>query len=79
MKSRMVPISQIFNNYPRLVRDLAKQHGKEIQLLISGENTELDKKITEEINKRMKVYPDTVVTDLGFRSQNNFKNTPFDK
>ena len=30
-------------------------------------------------NQRMEVYPDTVVTDLGFRSQNNFKNTPFDK
>jgi chemotaxis protein histidine kinase CheA len=50
MKSRMVPISQIFNNYPRLVRDLAKRNGKEIQLFTKGEGTELDKKITEEIN-----------------------------
>jgi len=50
MKSRMAPIAQIFNNYPRLVRDLAKRNGKEIQLLIKGENTELDKKITEKIN-----------------------------
>lgn len=50
MKTRMVKIGKVFNRFPRLVRDLAKQADKEIQLIIKGEETELDKTLIEEIN-----------------------------
>lgn len=50
MKIRMLPISQIFNRYPRLVHDLANTKGKKVQLEIRGEDTELDKMIIEEIS-----------------------------
>lgn len=49
MKIRMVPISQIFSRFPRLVRDLAKDLKKDIQLVIEGEETELDKSVIEEL------------------------------
>ncbi|MEK6797202.1 MAG: chemotaxis protein CheA [Spirochaetota bacterium] len=47
MKIRMVPISQIFNRFPRLVRDLSRELGKEIELVMIGEDTELDKSVIE--------------------------------
>ncbi len=50
MKTRMVPIGKVFNKFPRLVRDLAKETEKEIDLVIVGEETELDKSIIDEIN-----------------------------
>ncbi|TAN60047.1 chemotaxis protein CheA [bacterium] len=49
MKMRMQPIAKVFNKFPRLVRDLARQSGKEVELLITGEETELDKTVIEEI------------------------------
>jgi two-component system chemotaxis sensor kinase CheA len=50
MKLRMIKIGKIFNRYPRLVRDLCKDLGKEVDLLIVGEETEVDKNLIEEIN-----------------------------
>lgn len=50
MKVRMLPISQLFNRYPRLVRDLVHDTDKQVQLEIRGEDTELDKMIIEEIS-----------------------------
>lgn len=50
MKTRMVPIAKVFNKLPRLVRDLMKETGKEIELVTFGEDTELDKSIIEELN-----------------------------
>ena len=50
MKTRMVPIAKVFNKLPRLVRDLMKETGKEIDLITFGEDTELDKSIIEELN-----------------------------
>jgi len=50
MKVRMLPISQLFNRYPRLVRDLVHDTDKQVQLEIRGEETELDKMIIEEIS-----------------------------
>ncbi|MCC6397538.1 MAG: chemotaxis protein CheA [Bacteroidetes bacterium] len=50
MKTRMVPIAKVFNKLPRMVRDLAKETGKEISLEMFGEDTELDKSIIEELN-----------------------------
>jgi two-component system chemotaxis sensor kinase CheA len=50
MKIRMMPIAQLFNRYPRLVRELSRETGKLVQLEIRGEDTELDKMIIEEIS-----------------------------
>lgn len=50
MKTRMIKIGKVFNRFPRLVRDLSKETGKEINLVINGEKTELDKTLIEEIN-----------------------------
>jgi two-component system chemotaxis sensor kinase CheA len=50
MKTRMVPIAKVFNKLPRLVRDLMKETGKDIELVTFGEDTELDKSIIEELN-----------------------------
>ncbi len=50
MKLRMIKIGKIFNRYPRLVRDLCRDLGKEVELVIKGEDTEVDKNLIEEIN-----------------------------
>lgn len=49
IKIRMLPVSTIFDLFPRVVRDMAKEYDKEINLEIKGEKTGLDKKILEEI------------------------------
>ncbi len=49
MKIRMVPIAYVFNRFPRMVRDLAKQMNKEVNFIIKGEDTELDRTFVEEI------------------------------
>ncbi|MDR0639692.1 MAG: chemotaxis protein CheA [Spirochaetaceae bacterium] len=49
MRIRMVPISQIFSRFPRLVRDLSKSLSKKINLVIEGEETELDKSVIEDL------------------------------
>lgn len=51
MKVRMVPIGQVFDRFPRLVRDVAKARGKEVQLEISGAETDLDKTIVDEVGE----------------------------
>jgi|SRR5690554_2035050 len=53
MSSRMVPISQVFSNLPRLCRDTAKSLNKEIQLSILGEDTELDRTLVERLRDPM--------------------------
>jgi len=50
MKTRMVKIGKVFNRFPRLVRDLSKEIEKGVNLVIKGEETELDKTLIEEIN-----------------------------
>lgn len=50
MSVRMMPISFAFNRFPRLVRDVCAQIGKEVELIIIGENTELDKTVMEQIS-----------------------------
>ncbi|TLD86877.1 hybrid sensor histidine kinase/response regulator [Helicobacter sp. MIT 03-1616] len=49
MKTRMQPVGKVFNKFPRMVRDLSRELNKNIDLIISGEETELDKSIVEEI------------------------------
>lgn len=46
---RMLPLSTLFNLFPRMVRDLAREQGKEVQLLIEGGETRADKRILEEM------------------------------
>ncbi len=49
MQIRMLPISSSFNRFPRLVRDMSSKLGKKVELVISGESTELDKTVLEKI------------------------------
>jgi len=50
MKTRMQPIGRLFKKFPRLVRGLARQLGKEVELVLSGEETEIDKTMIEDLN-----------------------------
>jgi two-component system, chemotaxis family, sensor kinase CheA len=47
MKIRMVPVEQLFRRFPRVVRDIAKQQGKAVELVLAGESTDLDKSILD--------------------------------
>jgi len=49
LKIRMVPVEQLFRRFPRLVRDVAKQCGKDVALELSGQNTDLDKGILDSL------------------------------
>jgi two-component system chemotaxis sensor kinase CheA len=49
MQVRMVPVEQVFNRFPRMVRDLSKELGKEIDFVIEGQETELDRTVIDEI------------------------------
>ena len=49
MKVRMVPIEQVFNRFPRMVRDLARDLNKEVDFLVEGKETELDRTVIDEI------------------------------
>jgi two-component system chemotaxis sensor kinase CheA len=51
MDVRMLPIRTVFERFPRLVRDLARQQGKEIELILEGEETRVDKAIIDEIGE----------------------------
>jgi two-component system, chemotaxis family, sensor kinase CheA len=51
LKIRMVPVEQLFRRFPRVVRDVAKQCGKDVALEISGQNTDLDKSILDALNE----------------------------
>jgi len=51
LKIRMVPVEQLFRRFPRVVRDVAKQCGKDVALDISGQNTDLDKSILDALNE----------------------------
>lgn len=49
MKTRMLPIGQLFNRFPRMMRDLSQNLNKDIHLVMEGEETELDRTVIEEI------------------------------
>jgi two-component system chemotaxis sensor kinase CheA len=51
MDIRMLPIRHVFERFPRLVRDLARQQGKDIELILEGEATRIDKAIIDEIGE----------------------------
>src|SRR5690606_20521144 len=49
MQVRMVPIERVFNRFPRMVRDLSKELDKKVNLIMYGENTEVDRTVIDEI------------------------------
>ncbi len=49
LKIRMLPIERVFNRFPRMVRDLSKELGKDIELVIQGQDTELDRTVVDEL------------------------------
>lgn len=49
MKVRMVPVETVFNRFPRMIRDISRKLGKDIELIMSGEETELDRTVIDEI------------------------------
>jgi len=49
MKLRMVPVENVFDRFPRMVRDLARSQGKEVEFLVTGKETELDRTVIDEI------------------------------
>lgn len=49
MKVRMVPVESVFNRFPRMIRDVSRKLGKDIELVMSGEETELDRTVIDEI------------------------------
>jgi two-component system, chemotaxis family, sensor kinase CheA len=51
LKIRMVPVEQLFRRFPRVVRDVAKQCGKDVALELSGQNTDLDKGILDALSE----------------------------
>ncbi len=51
MKLRMQPVKRVFSKFPRIVRDLARKLGKKVQLIIEGEDTEIDRSILEKIEE----------------------------
>jgi two-component system chemotaxis sensor kinase CheA len=50
MKTRMQPIGRLFKKYPRLARDLARSLSKDVELVLIGEETEMDKTMIEDLN-----------------------------
>ncbi|MDW8321651.1 MAG: chemotaxis protein CheA [Armatimonadota bacterium] len=50
MKARMLPIEHVFNRFPRMIRDLAQKFGKEVKLIMEGQETELDRSVIEIIS-----------------------------
>lgn len=68
MRIRMLPISFAFNRFPRLVHDLAMKTGKEMELIIKGEQTELDKTVMEQIGDPL-VHLVRNAADHGIESQ----------
>jgi two-component system chemotaxis sensor kinase CheA len=53
MKIRMVPVEQLFRRFPRMVRDVSRQCGREVELVVSGQDTDLDKGILDAIAEPM--------------------------
>jgi two-component system chemotaxis sensor kinase CheA len=49
MRTRMIPVERVFNRFPRLVRDLSRMLGKEVKLELYGQETEIDKTVSEEL------------------------------
>ncbi len=72
MKIRMVPVEQLFRRFPRMVRDVARQCGKDVELVVSGEDTDLDKSILDAIAEPLTIWcvtPSAMGSRVGGRRQ----------
>jgi len=74
MKARMVPVEQIFNRFPRMVRDLSKQESKEINFIVEGHDIELDRTIIDQIGEPI-VHLLRNAVDHGIESKEERKNS----
>jgi two-component system chemotaxis sensor kinase CheA len=70
MKVRMLPVATVFNRFRRVVRDLARDRGKDIELTIYGEETEIDKKVIDRIGEPL-VHMVRNAVDHGIEAQND--------
>jgi len=73
MAVRMTPVNHVFNRFPRLVRDLARDTGKDVKLHLKGQDTELDKKIIEAIGTPL-VHLIRNAVDHGIETPDERKN-----
>ncbi|SHJ06118.1 chemotaxis protein CheA [Lutispora thermophila] len=74
MKVRMVPIERVFNRFPRMVRDLSRELNKEVNLIISGEETELDRTVIDEIGDPL-IHLIRNAIDHGIESKSERENS----
>ena len=74
MKIRMVPVEQLFRRFPRVVHDVARQCGKEVELILSGQDTDLDKSILDAIAEPLTHLVRNAV-DHGIESADERKRT----
>jgi two-component system chemotaxis sensor kinase CheA len=72
MKVRMVPIEQVFNRFPRMVRDLAKELDKEVDFYMEGKETELDRTVIDEIG-----IPSCICSEMQLITGLNFPNNAY--
>ena len=70
MRLRMLPVSTVFNTFPRAMRDLARSFKKDVRLILEGGDTELDKKVLEEINDPL-IHIMRNAVDHGIESEEN--------
>jgi len=73
-KARMVPVEQIFNRFPRMVRDLAKKENKDINFIVEGHDIELDRTIIDQIGEPI-VHLLRNAVDHGIESKEERKNS----
>jgi two-component system chemotaxis sensor kinase CheA len=73
MRIRMVPVSQIFDRFPRLVRDLARKNGKKINLIVEGREIEVDRTVLDEIGQPL-IHIIRNCVDHGIESPEERKN-----
>jgi two-component system, chemotaxis family, sensor kinase CheA len=77
MQIRMVPVSQIFDRFPRLVRDLARKSGKKINLVVKGREIEVDRTVLDEIGQPL-IHIIRNSVDHGIESPEERKNSSKD-
>lgn len=62
MKVRMVPIESVVNKFPRMIRDLSRRLNKKMELCMTGEDTELDRTVVDQIGDPLRICFVTLLT-----------------
>jgi two-component system chemotaxis sensor kinase CheA len=77
MRARMLPVSRVFNKFPRMVRDLSKSQGKDIRLVFEGEDTELDKTVIDELEEPLlHIIRNAIDHGIEVRKERTLKGKP---